>query len=295
MSGIAGYEANVFRPATTADSFEREPLLPDAANKLFATEDFAKNLWDDTQASSFVFYRSGVGLATAITNEPMSLVGTNTRVYEITDVLNSYLDEATAVVISDSGGVIDAASYRVDYPRGIVYFDVAPTAPVTLTGEAFVLSIYSPPSTVVQNFLAGRLEYETAQTGRKFQVSGFYFPKSHIGGARSVNFSFDAELLEDTDFASTDENGGFKTYTYGLITGNISIERIDDFSNMFKNALTSRSELLIDVEPDPAASFRGYFLPVDTGGTSSVESLQMENLQFNLNSARDNYVALINL
>ena len=295
MAGNPAFMARVFLPASGAVAISREPLEANVNSRQFSVADFSKSIWDESQASSFVFYRSGIGVSTAFTDEAMQAIGTSTTLFEITDVLKSYFDDAATFSVEDANGTVAPADYTIDYVRGEVTFNSAPATPVMITGSAFNLSVYSPPATINRNYLAGRLEFPTAQTGRKFKVNGFYFPRTGVIGARSYNITMNADMLEDTDFENTSLNGGNRTFQYGLLTGTISLERIDDFSRTLKNSLINRIELLIDVTPKSGSSFRGWFLPSQADSQGSVEDLETESLTFNLNTVKKDYIALINL
>jgi len=197
------------------------------------------------------------GTSTAVLGEAMSLVSGKT--YQVTAAARRVMDRSQTITVYDNAvAVADSNIQSFDYLFGKVTF----VASYTVTG----------PVTMDFN----------------------YFPMTSIGTSSSFTLTQTANPIDTTDFATAQGNTGFRTFTPGLRTVSMDLSGFFNVSNAFKSALESRSEVIIEVNPDGNGNSiaRGFFKPATWGQSGDVGALEEETITYNLNIPDDAKMAL---
>jgi hypothetical protein len=184
-----------------------------------------------------------------MTAEAMSLVSGKT--YKITNAAHNVIDIGTAITVLDNAVAVDVDDIlNIDYILGQVTFQSAytPTTPITITGA--------------------------------------YLPLTEIAGSRTFTLTQTSTAVDDTDIPSAKANGGWRTYdpTQGLKTVGLEIGGVYKSANGWREALTGREEVFIEINPDNQGdSFcRGLFKYTGRSQSGDVGDLEEENLTFGL-------------
>lgn len=190
-------------------------------------------------------YKSGT--PTALNDEPMSLVSGKT--YQVTDTAKRCFDRNTAITFEDNGSPVSANDIaEIDWLFGRVTFATGytVTGPVTVTGN--------------------------------------YLPLTQVARANAFTLTQTANPIDDTDFETAQGNQGHRTFIYGLKTVSLDLTGIYASSNAYRALLASRSELVIEINPDGNAKSRarGFFKPMSTGQSGEVGDQEAETVTFNL-------------
>ena len=186
------------------------------------------------------------GTSTAMTSE--ATTNTTGNSYQIDDVTKRIWDRSATFTFSDGGGVIpDSEVESINYLTGTVTFNVAPTPPVT--------------------------------------VDGNYFPTVTLGTANTFTQTQTAEAIDNTDFATAQGNGGYRTFEYGLKTVEVSLSGFYDATNAFKDELAARNEIIIEIDPrnDTFDVSRGFFRLTNQSQSGDVGALEEEEITASLN------------
>lgn len=186
------------------------------------------------------------GTATAMTTEATTeLTGTT---FQVTDTTKRVLDRTSTFTATASvSGDVTGNISNIDYLYGIFTFDV------DLTGETVT-------------------------------VDGDYLPMAAYGKAMEFTLTQSADSIESTDFDTAQGNGGFRTYVPGLRQVSLDMSGFFATANGFKDLLTSRSEVVIEINPDGNAESmcRGFFKPMSTGQSGEVGGTEDETITFEL-------------
>ena len=177
--------------------------------------------------------------------------------YVIDDELKSVWERTTPVRVYGDGVEIDYDDYRADYLFGRVLFQEQPNEPVTVTGE------YLP-------------------------IGGLYDDEdTRIPGAHSHDLNLEMDLLDNTNYVDVQDQGGYRSRVTGLLDASISLERYDDSWKEIRKAFSRREPVLIDVRPGNEYTFRGWFVVESNEQSGSVDDLESNDLNFQLDNLVD--------
>lgn len=135
------------------------------------------------------------------------------------------------------------------------------------------------------NFLFGKLTFKASYTVvGAVTVDGKSFPTSSLGSIRGFTLTQTADAIDDTDYATAQGNGGYRTYIPGLRTVAIELPGVFAQVNGLAALLEARSEVIIEVNPDGNGKSvaRGFFRAVNQRQSGNVGALEEENVTFNL-------------
>lgn len=163
--------------------------------------------------------------------------------FQITDPIKQVLDPDTAVIVYDDATPVVPAD--IDYLFGIVTLPATPSGTVTIDAS--------------------------------------YVPLGTMGGSFEYSLDIGGDILDDTNFAETNTNNGFRTKTYGLLDVSTSVSRYDDLAKTFKNHKRNREKVFIEIRPGGGNDIaRGWFVIETDSSSGDIGSLEQEALQFNL-------------
>jgi hypothetical protein len=186
------------------------------------------------------------GSSTVMTTEAMTLVSGKT--YKITNAAKNVWNRAVTLNVFDNGVNHNADVLNVDYLFGRVTFKAAytVTGPVTVTGA--------------------------------------YFPMAQLGKGNSFTLTQTANMIDNTDFATAQANGGYRTHTAGLRTVEIELGGTFDATVNSKDDVNDRLELIVQIDPvgDGLSVARGFFRLLSAEQTGDVGALEEETLQLSL-------------
>lgn len=187
-----------------------------------------------------------VGSPTSFTTQACTLVSGKT--YQINDTSKRIWNRAQAITVFDNAVDHTADVDNIDFLFGKVTFK----ASYTVTGAV--------------------------------TVTGFSFPVSALGSIRGFTLTQNCDAIDDTDYATAQANGGYRTHTPGLRTVAIELPGIFAQVNGMAALLEARSEVIIEVNPDGNSKSiaRGFFRPINTRQSGNVGALEEENVTFNL-------------
>ena len=187
------------------------------------------------------------GTATTFTTEACTLLSGKT--YQISDVTKQIWDRTTTLNVFDNAVNHNADVIDIDYLFGKVTFAASytPTTPITVTGK--------------------------------------YYPKTIIGKGQSVTLTQTADMLDQTDFAIAQANGGNRVFIPGLRTIGLEIQGFFDPTSAFLAALQARGEYIIEIDPigDGLSLCRGFYRLINQSRAGDVGALETEHLRFALN------------
>lgn len=194
------------------------------------------------------------GTSTAMTGEATTLVSGKT--YRITAPAKRVIDTAITVVVKDGATDKTSEVLSIDYLMGTVTFK----------------STYTVVGAVT--------------------ITGNYLPMVTLGKSKSWDLKQTAETKDTTDFATAQANGGFSTYAAGLKTITLDLKGFYDVTSGFRDALTDRDTLLIEINPDGAGNSlcRGFFRATSEGQSGDVGALEEESVSFALSVPSSDYV-----
>ena len=191
------------------------------------------------------------GTPTATTGEACTLVSGKT--YQINDTAKRIWDRSATIVVYDNAVDHSADVQDIDYLFGKVTFDSS----YTVTGAV--------------------------------TVDVTYLPMTQLGKGQSYNLTMSANPIDNTDFATAQANGGYKTFEPGLRTVALELSGIFDATVNSKADLAARNELIVEIDPagDQSSLARGFFKIVDTGQSGDVGALEEETLSLELTVPED--------
>lgn len=187
------------------------------------------------------------GVATTITDEPMSLVSGKT--YVITASSKTVLDRTTPYTVKDNTVAVNPTNIlSIDYLFGLVTFkpSYTPTGPITISGK--------------------------------------YLPMTQVAKAQSFTLTQTAATIDTSDYETAQANGGYMTYDYGLRTVTLALKGVFAQSNGYEDLVTSRAECIVEINPDGNSNSvaRGWFRPNSTSQSGNVGDLEDQDLNFSL-------------
>jgi hypothetical protein len=187
------------------------------------------------------------GTPTTFTNEAMSLVSGETKIYQIDDPTREVWNRDTATTFRD--------------------------ATVTIP-EANIVNV---------DYLFGRVEL-TAPAGGAVDATGEYMVRESIGRANTFNLTMTAEAIDETDFATAQGNTGTRVFQPGLRTVALELGGIFSATENAKADLAARSELIVEIDPagDGLAVARGFFKFATVAQAGAVGALEEETLNLAL-------------
>lgn len=200
------------------------------------------------------------GTSTAMVAEPTTLVSGKT--YEITAATKRVLDRTVAIVVDDTGTPVAESNIEsIDHLYGRVTF----------------VAGYTPTGAIT------------------FDAN--YLPLVSVGTAREFSLTMNAESVDTTDFATAQANGGYSTFAPGLKTVSIDASGFYALANGFKDMVTARAELIIEINPDGAAKSiaKGYFRAITTGQSGDVGGNEDQSITFELSVPQSSSVTTANV
>ncbi|MFV2014007.1 MAG: hypothetical protein ACC656_01140, partial [Candidatus Heimdallarchaeota archaeon] len=186
------------------------------------------------------------GTTTVMTGEAMTLVSGKT--YQINLATREIWDRAATFVVYDNAVDQTANVESIDY----------------LFGKVTFLSAYTVTGPVT--------------------VDGNYFPTLTLGKAQTYGLTQTAAVIDTTDFATAQANGGFLTSDPGLRNADLELAGFFDATSNFSAELQNRNELIIAINPTGTGDSiaRGFYRLVTAAQQGDVGALEEETLNFAL-------------
>ena len=182
-----------------------------------------------------------------IDDEPMSRV--SGQIFQITDGAKRVISRSHQVAIYIGSALIPVANRTFDYAVGKVTFASSVTVNDTVTIDAHFIPILT------------------------------------VATAKSYSITFGTELLESTSFSSAQLNNGYRSREYGLLDASVTISKFLERTDLFLNALQSRTPMLIEIKPNRAEKIIGWFVVEATNRSGGLSDLEMEEVTLQLDSA----------
>lgn len=128
------------------------------------------------------------------------------------------------------------------------------------------------------DYLFGLVEFSVAKVG-PITADGGYVPLAEIIGAKDYSITMNTTILDQTDFS----NVGYRDKTSGLFDSTVAISRWDDSSKAYKDILTNKESVFIEINPGQSNTFfRGWFLLESDNTSGDIDALEEEALDFTL-------------
>ena len=194
------------------------------------------------------------GTTTAMTTEACTLVSGKT--YRITNTAKRVIDPAVTPTVFDNAVNRTTEVLEIDYLMGTVTFKNT----YTVTGAV--------------------------------TITGSYFPMVTLGKAKTWDLKQTAELIDNSDLATAQANGGYNVYTPGLRTVTLDLKSFYAVTSGLRAAITGRTTVLIEINPDGAGKSiaRGFFKATSESQSGDVGALEEESTTFVLNVPSSSYV-----
>jgi hypothetical protein len=187
------------------------------------------------------------GTPTAVTGEAMTLVSGKT--FRIDDATKEVWDRSVPIVVFDIASDETAEVESVDY----------------LFGQVTFLASYTVLGAIT--------------------VDVTYLPMATIAKASSFTLTQTVAPIDESDFDTSQANGGYRVFQPGLRTVSLDIGGFYDSTNDFFTVIAARDELVIEINPDGSglSMARGFFKMTTRGQSGDVGALEEESITFSLN------------
>jgi len=127
--------------------------------------------------------------------------------------------------------------------------------------------------------LFGTVVFNSSAVAAPITVAGSYIPLAIVAGGNSYSINQSAEMLDDTDFSSTN----YRTRAVGLKDVSVAIGKFDSLESDFFPLINSGNSVVIDIQPGGVGSIgRGWFLVESQGRAGDVGGLEAADLSFQL-------------
>ena len=243
--GLPGSQAEINREAATPD----DTIYGESFKSTFPAI-LGWSLQGNAVYKGFAGYQATVkkvGTTTAFTDQACTLVSGKT--YQISDATKRIWDRSVAVVVEDATVAVNNDNIEsIDFLYGKVTF----------------VSSYTP--------------------GGAITVTGSSFPTTSLGSIRGFTLTQNADAIDNSDYATVQANGGYKTHQPGLRTVSVELPGVFKAVNGMVALLEARSEVIIEINPDGNSKSicRGFFRPINQRQSGNVGALEEENVTFNL-------------
>ena len=246
-------------PGNTADfQHTAEGLSDTIFGQSFSSEEIGLINWNLSGNALFKGFAGYVatilqtGSATPTTAEAFTLVSGKT--YQVNAATRRIWDRsATTTIYDNAAPVANADIESIDYLFGRVTFAASytPTTPITADFD--------------------------------------YFATAAVGRANSFTLTQTAEAIDQTDMQTAQANGGYRSFCPGLRTVSLELSGIYDIANGFIDALETRGEVIIQLNPDgnDESVMRGFFKLREQSQSGDVGALEEESVTFVLNVPED--------
>lgn len=242
--GLPGSQAEISREAATPD----DTIYGESFKSTFPAI-LGWSLQGNAVYKGFAGYQATVkkvGTSTTFTTQATTLVSGKT--YQITDTTKRIWDRTTVPTVFDNAIDHTADVESIDFLYGKVTFKstYTVTGPVTVTGKSF--------------------------------------PTTAVGSIKGFTLTQNADAIDNSDYATVQANGGYKTHQPGLRTVSVELPGVFKAINGMVALLESRAEVIIEINPDGNGKSlcRGFFRPINQRQSGNVGALEEENVTFNL-------------
>lgn len=145
------------------------------------------------------------------------------------------------------------------------------------------------------NYLFGQLTFKSSYTpvgAITIAATGGYYPVTTLGKANAFTLTQSSDTIDSTDFATAQGNGGHRTFVQGLKTVSLELTGFYDVTNEFRENLTERDLLIIEINPDGNSKSvaRGFFKIMSEGQSGEVGALEEESTTFELQVPSSDYL-----
>ncbi len=174
--------------------------------------------------------------------------------------------EAMSIVSGKTYAIDDAAKDIWDRVDTVVVYDNA------VDHTADVLSI---------DYLLGRVTFLAAYTVTgAVTVDISYLPMTQLAKGQTYTLTMTAEAIDNTDFATAQANGGYRTFESGLRTVSVELGGVYDSTENAASDLAGRNEIVIEIDPagDGSTVFRGWFKIQSASQSGDVGALEDESI-----------------
>lgn len=192
-----------------------------------------------------------VGTGTATTGEAMSLE--SGQIYAIDDTTKQIWDRNSAITVYDG---------TTDVTNEVEWYD----------------------------YLFGRVKFlDTYTVVGSITIDVTYFPTATLGRGNSYTLTMTSNMIDNSDFPSTQANGGYRTFEAGLRTVELELGGIFDAAVDAHAKLKARGTIIIEVDPagDGESIARGFFRMITANQSGDVGALEESTLNFTLNVPDD--------
>lgn len=140
------------------------------------------------------------------------------------------------------------------------------------------------------DYLFGRLKFvDTYTVVGTITVDITYIPTVTLGKGNSYTLTMTADMIDNSDFPTTQANGGYRTYESGLRTVELEISGIFDATVDAHTKLNTRGTIIVEIDPagDGYSVGRGFFRMTTNSQSGDVGALEESTLNFVLNVPDD--------
>lgn len=143
------------------------------------------------------------------------------------------------------------------------------------------------------DYLFGRIKFvDTYTVLGAVTIDVTYFPTSTLGKGNSYTLTMTANMIDNSDFPTTQANGGYRTYEAGLRTVELELGGIFDATVDAHTKLNTRDTIIVEIDPagDGYSVGRGFFRMMSNAQSGDVGALEESTLNFSLNVPDDDFM-----
>lgn len=246
-------------PGMTGDFNDEGDQIPDTIfGQTYSSTESGLITWTSSAQAFYKGFAGYValikssGTSTEANGESMTLVAGKT--FKITDATKNVWDHTKAVTVKDDGNEVDASNIEsINY----------------LFGEVTFVSGYTPTTPIT--------------------VDVFYLPMTEVSKANSFTLTQTAETIDETDYATSRSNDGYRVFSPGLRQVSLELGGFYDSSKKFWEVLEDREPIVVEINPDGngLSLCRGIFKMNSRGQSGDVGALEEETRSFMLNVPED--------
>jgi len=187
----------------------------------------------------------------------------------------------TAVVFTaESMTLVSGKTYAIDDATKEIWDRTEPTMDIL---DAAVSIAAADIESI--DYLFGRVTFIPAFTpGGAVTATGKSFPVAAMGCANSYTLTMTADQKDESCFDLVQANSGTRIFSPGLRTVSLELGGIFDATDSFKDVVTTRAEVIIEIDPagDGSSIARGFFRLATAGQSGAVGAVEEETTNWEL-------------
>lgn len=142
-----------------------------------------------------------------------------------------------------------------------------------------------PTSIASIDYLFGKVTFKEETEG-PITVDGKYIPTVKVSLATNYSLNMVSTIHDQSDFERLQEGGGHRIRSQGIHDVGVTLTRFEDVTQRFRDALLSRKQVLIEIQPggpdNNGPIFRGWFVVEQDSLSGGVDELETADVSFQI-------------